>query len=759
MKSYKIFLVFWLALCALLPCSLTATIQTITFPSTSSTTGIAITITYDNFVCLGSTATFTWDINTDNYIVPSGLPPVGQYALNDFAPDSGPALFDGTAMEIPPIIPGSIFDPAAASSCHNGGMGTLLFLAVNSPNADVPPFNYFFEVTALAGAVGFQSWTPCLQILSGGVVVDQFNIGTITVFVASTATVNNVTLPDVCEGISDVTGFLTASGTLTGSTAFTVGPATGGTVTLLNASSGLFDFSPTPGFSRFASFNYNVMYSGPAANPGFCPAQAAGTVFIPVDPLPIAGPVFATGCANVFIMGSAAASVTGGLPPYTFSGPIGAVIGGTASMDASGNFGFTAASGFSGPGSFVYEVSSTTGATCSATGLVTVQVNSVPAGIDQTVFTCENTPINVTVTAIGGDGDYTFFFIAPASGGTVAPPFLTTTGEFTFIPNTGVTGPGFFNFGVFDSNSCISPTAFTVTVNIDSPPTTSSTSINGCEDTTLTGNLSNLVTGGTGPQVFTQVGPAPTCGAVLVLPDGSFIFSPNLNSTGSCFFNYQVIQGGCTGTGPSTVSVTILSAPQVTGEVFDICSGAFVTGNLNTLVISSTGTTTFTGGPGINGNLTLESTGPFTFVPTIGSGVAGFPFQALSSVLPCPSPPAMVTVNVHPFPITTTGSTQACAGNPKSGNLNSLVSGQGPFTFSGPLSEVNGVVTISPGGLYTFTPNVGATEGSFSYGVTSAFGCPASGTVLVSGNSNPTAAGETTTSCFNGQATGSLVPL
>ena len=110
-----------------------------------------------------------------------------------------------------------------------------------------------------------------------------------------------------------------------------------------------------------------------------------------------------------------------------------------------------------------------------------------------------------------------------ATGGTVTT-FNSGSGGFVFTPATGNTGPGSFNFGVEDSNGCISDTGATVTINIDEPPTTSSTSVNACENTTLTGNLSNLVTGGTGPQIFSQVGPAPTCGAVLVLPDGSFIF-------------------------------------------------------------------------------------------------------------------------------------------------------------------------------------------------------------------------------------------
>ena len=161
---------------------------------------------------------------------------------------------------------------------------------------------------------------------------------------------------------------------------------------------------PTPGFSGVGSFNYNVMYSGPAPNPGFCPAQTAGTVFIPIDPLPIAGPVTASGCGNVFITGSIAAFVTGGLPPFSFSGPIGPVVGGTATVDASGNFGFTANSGFSGPGGFAYQVFNTTGATCSATGPVNVIVISVPAGVDQTLFTCLNTPIAGMVSGIGGNG-------------------------------------------------------------------------------------------------------------------------------------------------------------------------------------------------------------------------------------------------------------------------------------------------------------------------------------------------------------------
>ena len=107
----------------------------------------------------------------------------------------------------------------------HGGHGILDFPDGNSPDAAVPPFLYFFQVTAVGTAVGFQSFTPCLKVIVG-VMTTTFNLPEITVFVSDRATVNNVTEPHVCQGVTDVTGTLTAMDD-NGSTKFTVSNPSG----------------------------------------------------------------------------------------------------------------------------------------------------------------------------------------------------------------------------------------------------------------------------------------------------------------------------------------------------------------------------------------------------------------------------------------------------------------------------------------------------------------------------------------------------
>ncbi len=722
----------------------------------SGGTAVRVVIQYPQCVCVGDIFQIQIQITFG-----SGYSNLANYEFQNLAP----ALVGAPGLT---FVPGSQTGPfpvilvcIPSSTCYmpdNGitycsgtGMGQFVVPSgTPAPVAENIPYTLTYELEATG--TGVQTWTPVFSVDDLGCE----SMGAISISVTERATVIDGHYGPICEG-STLDSVLPAPGNTTGSFFFAVGSPTGGTVTLINAASGTFMFDTTPGFSGTAMFEYNVYPTGPGLQE-FCPAAASGTVTIDVDQNPVAASPTFTGCADQGITGNLAPFVTGGSGSFTFS-QTGMASCGSVVVNPDGTFIFTGPTGVADC-TFVYAATDTSFPNCVGTGLVTVNINPTPTALDQTIGTCINQPVSGTLTASsGGTATITSFaIVTPPTNGMITA-FNAVTGTFTYTPNPGFTGTDSFTFTATDSNGCMSPNDGTVTIDVNPMPITSSTAVFGCENTSFTGSLVPLVTGGTGAFVFSQTGAGPSCGGVLINSDGSFTFSPNFGFTGSCSFQYAVTEGGCLGTGPHTVTVTILPAPIATSAITGICKGGTVDDNLNNYVISATGMLTFTGFNVSNGALNLQSSGPFTFTPSITSGNAGFNFQVMSNLLSCPSAVETYTIVVHPGPTVSTGTVSACDGSSRVGNLTNNVSGTPPFTFTGPFSETNGTVTINGNGTFTFTPNPGVTGGSFTYGVADVFGCTAAGAELVVVNPSPSASGTSTGVCSGNSLMGSLVGL
>ena len=387
-------------------------------------------------------------------------------------------------------------------------------------------------------------------------------------------------------------------------------------------------------------------------------------------------------------------------------------------------------------------------------------LNPIPVATDATIDTCVNASVTGTIAATGGTSPYTFAIVTTTTHGTLTPAGdFATSGDFTYTPNAGFTGADSFTFSVTDSNGCTNIVNGIETIDVDPVPFAGSTSINGCTNTTLTGSLVPLVTGGTGTLAFAQ-GTTPTCGGVFIQSDGSYTFSPNFGFTGLCCFTYTVSQGGCPATGPGTVCVNVQPGPIATGSEFNVCPSGTVTGNLNDNIITASPPNTFVLVSTFGGVMDSfdSTTGEYTFTTTIPSGDAGFTFY-VSDSFPCPSATETVLIDVHPKPTTVTGTVKGCSDAVIGGNLNSQVSGEGPFSFSGPITQSGGTTVVNSNGIFSFTPNPGATGGSFTYDVASAYGCTGSGGELIIINPAPVATGATATGCAQAAISGSLVPL
>ena len=749
--------------------------------STVTADGIKLTVSYNSVVCLGTLNTITYTLENTN-----SVPQNTDIFVVGFAPDDTQPLSSGLKFVsyVPPQPSGVVsFDPTtpftgcgvACVNCPTTGAATGQgdYQASSTSQGFPVEIPYTFTITYQATACGLQTFYGYLLPVPSGSCFNTISILVIPNLILSNETItgplcNNNTAgitgilpfppcPSGCTGIIDC-AFLPCVG-CSGPTGamtynYTVSGVTGGTVSLVNPSGSEFLFIPDSSFSGTGIFAYNIVSN--TQPPAFCSATAA-EIFIPIVQSPITTAATLTGCAGQALTGNLAPYVTGGSLSYSFSG-LGPASCGSVSIASNGNFLYTGPTGSGGVTcDFAYQATDTVYG-CVGTGSVTVNINATPVGTSQTLETCINTPISGTLTATGGSGTIVSFAITtPPVNGTLTA-FDSSTGDFTYSPDLNFTGMDTFQFTATDSNACVSTPPTTITIFVDPIPITSSTSIVGCQNTTLTGSLVPLVTGGTGGSPsFSITGTSPSCGGVAIFSNGLFIFTPNFNFTGCCNFNYAVSQGGCPGSGPNTVTVCVTPAPVATGANFNICQFGNVTGNLTNYLISSTGTTTFTAvGAPTNGTLYLNPAGPFSFTATISSGTAGFTYEAISSLLSCPSDPENIVITVHPDPTVATGIINGCSGLITSGNLNPLVSGAGPFIFTGPLTEANGTATVDPNGTFTFTPLPGVTGGSFTFGVTDTFGCSGMGTETIIVNPTPIATGVTGSVCSNSMLNGTL---
>ena len=139
----------------------------------------------------------------------------------------------------------------------------------------------------------------------------------------------------------------------------------------------------------------------------------------------------------------------------------------TLTNSSTGAFTYTPNSGFSGTDSFTFDASDSGGTSNTATETVTVQAPTVaaPTASNGSVTTNENTAVSGTLSASGPSGAaLTFAIVAQPASGSVT---LTnsSTGAFTYTPNSGFSGTDSFTFDASDSGGTSNTATETVTVN------------------------------------------------------------------------------------------------------------------------------------------------------------------------------------------------------------------------------------------------------------------------------------------------------
>ncbi|MFF4423335.1 Ig-like domain repeat protein, partial [Streptomyces sp. NPDC001549] len=499
------------------------------------------------------------------------------------------------------------------------------------------------------------------------------------------------------------------------------------------------------------------------------PAPVSVTVSANPDPSVCGETV--TLCATVAPVSSGVGNPSGSV---TFTGPGG--LNETVALDAGGTACVTTT---------VLETGTVTasygGDECyaSGTGTFDVTVNQASSTVSVTVepnpSVCgQSVTVCATVTAVApGSGTPTGTVTFTGPGGLNETVTLDAGGTAclaTTVLETGTVTAAYNGDGCFSSSTGTAPVtvnqaASTVSVTVEPNPSVCGETVTVCATVTAVAPGSGTPTGTvtfTGPGGLNETVPLDaggtgclttsslTSGTVTAVYNGDGCFS---SSTGT--FDVTVNQAS------STVSVTVEPNPSVCGQSVTVCATVTAVAPGSG---TPTGTVTFTGPGGLNTTVTLDAGGTACLTTTVletGTVTAAYNgdgcFSSSTGTAPVTVNQAAstVSVTVEPNPSVCGQSVTVCA------TVTAVAPGSGTptgtVTFTGP-GGLNTTVPLNAGGTACLTTTVletgtvtAAYNGeecfSSSTGTVDVAVNPASSTVSVTVEPNPSVCGETVTVC------------
>ena len=333
-------------------------------------------------------------------------------------------------------------------------------------------------------------------------------------------------------------------------------------------------------------------------------------------------------------------------------------------MYTSGAFEYTPDPGFTGDDVFTYKAFDGTSSSTPAQVKITVTGgNTAPVANADVYATAVNTTLivppetGVLLNDYDADGDtLTAVKLGDPAHGTL---MLSSNGGFTYIPELNYAGDDIFTYQAFDGITNSSPVQVTITVagggntapdaNSDSYET--DTNVQLVVDV-LTGVLANDfdVDGDTLTAVLWV---APISGSAVLQPDGSFVYTPEPDYSGTANFTYKAFDGELY-SDPCMVTITV----NPTNTEPEAVADSYETPMNTTLTVEAPGVLTndfdldgdlltaeITGSPIQFGIIYLNSNGSFTYIPdTDYVGTVYFTYQAYDGLVY--SDPVQVTIEV-----------------------------------------------------------------------------------------------------------------
>lgn len=303
---------------------------------------------------------------------------------------------------------------------------------------------------------------------------------------------------------------------------------------------------------------------------------------------------------------------------------------------------YTPAPGYAGPDSFTFEVNDGALDSAPATIALTVEANTPPSAIAQSVDTAEDTPVALTLAGSDPEGaTLAYAVVTPPAHGALSgtPPNLTYT------PAPNYAGADSFTFMVNDGQleSEIATVAITVTA-VEDAPIASAQSVTTTEDTavaiTLAGNDPE------GAALAFAVATQPAHGT-LSGTSPNLMYTPAANYAGADSFTFEVSDGARTATATVAITVTpVDDAPTATAQNVTTTEDTLVAIALGGTDVENATLTAIIVTPPAHGTISWTSPS-FTYTPAPNyAGPDSFTFKVSDGALD--SPPATVMLTVTP---------------------------------------------------------------------------------------------------------------
>lgn len=182
-------------------------------------------------------------------------------------------------------------------------------------------------------------------------------------------------------------------------------------------------------------------------------------------------------------------------------------------------------------------------------------INDAPVAQDGSLNTIEDTAVNGQLFGFDADGDTLVFSVVSNPSKGEISNLNPSTGFYTYTPNQNASGADSFTYRV--SDSVVTSSVKTISVdlsNVNDAPVAQNSSITTTEDVAVSGTL--MATDPDGDSLTFSLVVGAGDGNVVLQPNGSFTYTPNLNFSGSDTFHFKV-QDGSLFSNTGIVSITV----------------------------------------------------------------------------------------------------------------------------------------------------------------------------------------------------------
>jgi uncharacterized delta-60 repeat protein len=335
---------------------------------------------------------------------------------------------------------------------------------------------------------------------------------------------------------------------------------------------------------------------------------------------------------------------------------------GTATLNGDGSFTYTPNTGFFGTDSFTYKANDGTQDSNTATVTITVTAPA-PTANDDSYSVNENTTLNVAAPGVlANDTDpdnnpLSAVLVTKPGHGTAT---LNADGSLTYKPSTYFYGADSFTYEAYNGSTYSSPATVSINVNhVNQPPLAVNDSYTLNENSSLSIQKPGVLANDTDPDndpltAVLYAGPAgtgPFHGTLTFNPDGSFVYTPNANFSGTDSFTYRAFDGSLY-SNVATAKFTVNTVPPTANnDAYSVNENSTLTVAAPGVLANDTPTTSDALSASVvsnpaHGTVTLNVNGSFTYTPNANfSGTDSFTYHDVESGLTSNTATVTITVN------------------------------------------------------------------------------------------------------------------